>query len=409
MKVTFEGAQGMCTHDNSGVPASEERSEGFATPARDLKADAFIRHKVFNERKSAVGKYAALVVGEFSFVRLLKYELTTSLFGPLPGALGLLLRKIFYPLLFKEIGRGVVFGRNVVLRHCHRIKIGDRVIIDDYTLLDARGAGEQGIVIEDDVIINRGCIIQAKVGNIHICRRSDVGAGTAIVSQGGVHIGERVSIGGGCKISGGLFEMLGDEDADPPYRRYSKGPVHIEKRCLLAMGAVVLDDVTVGEGSMVGAGTVVSVSLPPYSISSPRPALMMNNPHVNQHKSEDTFEVSLDPQDRQLERSMDVVQRANRAVFSAIDELNQQLPPGQRLEKSLHTVLFDGQDNTSGGLDSLGLVNLIVATEQIVEKEYGIEISLADEKAIRQGASPFRTIGTFVDYVSSSLENNSGG
>ncbi len=256
-----------------------EQKEGWpaAMSSQELGDENFIRHKVFNERKSLIGKYAALVVGEFSFLKLLRYELITSLFGSLPGAFGLLMRRIFYPLLFKEIGRGVVFGRNVVLRHCDKIKIGDRVIIDDYTLLDARGAGEEGIVIEDDVIINRGCVIQAKVGSIHIGRRCDVGAGTHIVSQGGIHIDEQVSIGGGCMISGGLFEILPDEDADPPYWRYSKGPVHIEKRCMLGMGAIILDDVTVGEGTKVGSGAVVSMNLPRYSISSPRPALILKN------------------------------------------------------------------------------------------------------------------------------------
>ena len=119
--------------------------------------------------------------------------------------------------------------------------------------------------------------------------------------------------------------------------------------------------------------------------------------------------MSSDQLDQQLKSSIDVVQRAARAVFSAVDELNQQLPNGQRLVKSLDTVLFGESETTSGGLDSLGLVNLIVATEQIVEEQFGIAISLANEKTIKQGIGPFKTIGTFVDYVSSFLEDNSGG
>jgi acetyltransferase-like isoleucine patch superfamily enzyme len=72
--------------------------------------------------------------------------------------------------------------------------------------------------------------------------------------------------------------MLPDEEADPPYRRYSKGPVRIEKRCMVGMGAIILDGVTVGEASMVGSGAVVSMSLPPYSITSPRPAVVLKSP-----------------------------------------------------------------------------------------------------------------------------------
>lgn len=371
---------------------------------RNLREEDFIRHKMFQDSKSGVRKYAELVIGEYSFRKLVKYELTTFLFGPLPGAFGLILRRIFYPYLFKEIGKGVIFGRNLVLRHCDKIRIGNRVVIDDNTLIDARGSGEEGITIGDEVMIGRGCYIQAKVGPIHIGCRSGVGSGSTIVSQGGVHIDERVSIAGDCRISGGLFEILPGGDQDFAYRRYSKGPVRIERNCLVATGAIILDNVTVGEGTVVGAGSVVSMNIPRYTISSPRPPLMMNNPHLNELNSGDALEVSSDPQKRQLERSTDVVQRATRAVFSAVDELNQQLPAGQRLVKSLDTVLLDGANNTSGALDSLGLVNLIVATEQKVEEDFAIAISLADEIVIKQETNPFRTIGSFVNYVSSSLE-----
>ncbi len=265
------------SRDHGGYPTSEGGGV-HKVPPQTLREDAFIRHRIFSDSKSVARKYADLTIGEFSVLKLVKYELITSLLGPLPGAMGLFLRKIFYPLLFEEIGEGVIFGRSLVLRHCDKIRIGDRVIIDDYALLDARGDGEEGIVIEDEAIINRGCYIQAKVGPIHIGRRTEIGMGTVIVSQGGVYIDEQVSIAGGCKVSGGLFEILPDQDADPPYRRYSKGPVRIERRCMLGMGAIILDDVTVGEGSMVGSGAVVSMDLPPYSIASPRPPLLLKSP-----------------------------------------------------------------------------------------------------------------------------------
>ena len=61
-----------------------------------------------------------------------------------PGALGLALRKTLYPLLLGACGRGVVFGQNVVLRHPHKIRIGDNVVIDDNCLLDAKGDAQPG-------------------------------------------------------------------------------------------------------------------------------------------------------------------------------------------------------------------------------------------------------------------------
>ena len=97
-------------------------------------------------------------------------------------------------------------------------------------------------------------------------------------------------------------------------------------------------------------------------------------------------------------------ERIIKAIFSAVDEVNEQLSGGQQLEKLLDTAIL----HRSGNLDSLALVNLIVATEQKIEEEFGVTITLADEKAVSQKNSPFRSIGTLVDHVSLRLEGNYG-
>jgi acyl carrier protein len=86
-------------------------------------------------------------------------------------------------------------------------------------------------------------------------------------------------------------------------------------------------------------------------------------------------------------------------IFSAIDEVNERLPGGERLEKSIDTTLF----GESGKLDSLGLVNLIVAIEQKIEDEYGITVVLAEEGGLGDMA-PFATTGNLVNHVSWILE-----
>ncbi len=102
---------------------------------------------------------------------------------------------------------------------------------------------------------------------------------------------------------------------------------------------------------------------------------------------------------------MTVNEKVIQAILGAIDEVNQQLPKEQRLEKSIDTVLF----GESGKLDSLGLVTLIVATEQKIEEEHGATITLADENAMSQENSPFKTIGTLADYVTFLLKEKSNG
>ena len=87
-------------------------------------------------------------------------------------------------------------------------------------------------------------------------------------------------------------------------------------------------------------------------------------------------------------------------IYDAIDEVNQQLPPGQPLEKSPDTVLF----GKSSRLDSLGLVNLVVGIEQRVGDEFGVAVMLANEKAFSQKSSPFRTVGSLAEYVDALLK-----
>jgi acyl carrier protein len=59
------------------------------------------------------------------------------------------------------------------------------------------------------------------------------------------------------------------------------------------------------------------------------------------------------------------------------------------------TRLF-GRD---GLLDSMGLVTLVVAVEQAIEDEYGVSVSLADDRALSQRTSPYRTVGSLAEYA----------
>jgi len=107
-----------------------------------MPAQTELQQSLLSAKKSALAKYRDLVVGRGGFFALLKFELITCLFGSMPGALGLLMRKIFFKKLLGKCGRGVVFGRGVVLRHPHKISIGSNVVIDD-TLSSTRKAARR--------------------------------------------------------------------------------------------------------------------------------------------------------------------------------------------------------------------------------------------------------------------------
>lgn len=224
---------------------------------------------------SALKKYTSFFVGHSSIWALLRYELAAILLAPMPGAVGLLLRKAFYSGMFRHVGSGVVWGRDICLRHPGRISIGDRVGIDDGCLLDARGAGEDGISIGDDVLIARNTIIQAKASPIRIGARCTIAGQCYLSSSGGIELGRAVMIGGQCYIGGGLYRT---GDRSVPMRdqeMYSRGPVVIEDDVWIGAGVMVLDGVRIGTGSVIGAGSIVREDLPAYTVATPYQKLVL--------------------------------------------------------------------------------------------------------------------------------------
>lgn len=82
--------------------------------------------------------------------------------------------------------------------------------------------------------------------------------------------------------------------------------------------------------------------------------------------------------------------------------------------ESLHEVLsIDGNKNSieiTGDtrlighkdlaiLDSLGLASLVIDIEERLESRYGIAITVADDRAMSQRNSPFRTVDSLVEYL----------
>ncbi|MBM3560235.1 MAG: acyl carrier protein [Alphaproteobacteria bacterium] len=81
-------------------------------------------------------------------------------------------------------------------------------------------------------------------------------------------------------------------------------------------------------------------------------------------------------------------------IYDAIDELNDTLEPDRRLARTPATQLF----GENGELDSFGLVTLIVGVELRLGERFGVPVTLADERAMSQRNSPFRSVGTLADY-----------
>ena len=356
--------------------------------------------------QGALREYQDFFVGDRKLGSLVRYEMAHILAAHIPGAPGYVLRRLLMVPMLKEAGNGVQIGKGVTFRHPGKISIGEQTAIDDQCVLDARGVEAGEFRIGAEVLIARGTAITAKTdrGTIEIGDHSTIGKNCILSSSGGLRIGKWVGIGGNCYLGGGRYST---ERTDVPMMKqelYTEGPVVIGDDCWIGAGARVLDGVTIGRGSIIGAGAIVRKDVPEYTVVAPHQRLaQMSRGTKEAAESREGDDKSWDEEPREpgedgAATSADAVQSS---VYRAIDTLNQTRPSEKRLAKSPETPLE--------ALDSIDKVNLIVETEMGIEKEFGQAISLADDAKAEDpegwDTDPFETIASFTEYVESQLNS----
>jgi acetyltransferase-like isoleucine patch superfamily enzyme len=224
--------------------------------------------------RSALAKYQDLVIGSRSFGKLIVYELVVLLAAWVPGALGLVLRKILYPLILGAVGPNTVFGQGVVLRHPGKIRIGRDVVVDDLVLIDAKGETNQGIAIGDGVFLGRGTILSCKNGDIALGDHVNIGFHCEVFSGSSVKVGAYGLFAAYSYLVGGGHDFERAEVPVIEQQRLSKGIV-LGENVWLGTGAKVLDGVSIGRDVVVGANAVVSSDLPDGVVAAGIPAKVL--------------------------------------------------------------------------------------------------------------------------------------
>lgn len=233
-------------------------------------------------QKSAFATYRQIVYGPISLTRLTYTELITNLLGGLRGAPGLALRKIAYPQLFSRCGTKTLFGRNISLRHAAKIRIGERSIIDDNVLLDAKGDDNRGIDIGDNVYIGRNTLIYCKNGNIRIGDNVNISSNCQIFSSGDLIIEHDTVIAAFCYLlNGGSYDMHSPVPFSQQTGMNSSGPTTIGPNCWIAAHSTITDGVTIGQHSVIAAGSVVTRDIPPDTLAAGTPAKCKRNIQID--------------------------------------------------------------------------------------------------------------------------------
>lgn len=159
-------------------------------------------------------------------------------------------------------------------------KMGKRVRMDSGIIIRGNPRGiEVGDFSYIDINVQLEIYAPIKIGKyVHIC--PDV----YIQSGAGVSIGDFVAIAAGTKIysSSNSYRapnekekkvLLSMSSSAPPELQYIKyGEIVIEEYAFVGLNSVILPGVRIGKGAIIGAGSVVTKDIPPYTIAAGVPA-----------------------------------------------------------------------------------------------------------------------------------------
>ena len=161
-----------------------------------------------------------------------------------------------------QLGRDCAFyGRTLLHRSAgSTIRIGDNC-----RFRSARWSNHAGI--------NRACMVSTLRPGATLTIGSTCGfSGTVVVATESIVIADRVL----CGVNSTITDS--DQHGIHPSERRAVGQsaaVWIQDDVWIGMGAVVLKGVTIGHGSIVAAGSVVTQSLPPMVIAGGNPARVL--------------------------------------------------------------------------------------------------------------------------------------
>lgn len=163
---------------------------------------------------------------------------------------------------FKKLGRNISIAKNCTIIGLHNISIGDNVRIDGYSTIVAAGDG----------FLNLGSFIH--IGSYSLL---SAGAGITMNDFSGISQGVRIY----SKTDDYSGEHLTNPTVPARYTGVKFGKVVLGRHAIIGSGTVILPNVTIGEGSSVGAQSLVTKNLAEWGVYFGSPAKRIKNRKKN--------------------------------------------------------------------------------------------------------------------------------
>lgn len=159
--------------------------------------------------------------------------------------------------------------------HHKSLALGSYVFIADRVVLNQASGGGPMEIGDGTHILRDTIIATGRGGRVSIGRNTFIQPRCQIMGYvGGVRIGDGVQIAPNC----GFYPYRHGIAPDLPIKDQpleSRGDIEIAEDAWLGYGVVVLENVRIGAGAVVGAGSVVTQDVPDGAIAAGNPARMM--------------------------------------------------------------------------------------------------------------------------------------
>ena len=203
-----------------------------------------------------------------------------SLLKSLPGAV----RRGYLKHRLGSLGRSCDIQPRSVFEYPRRVHLGDACRIARGALLRANTDAAEGVRLGDRSLVQENALLNANRGHIRIGNDSWVGPFCLLYGNGGIEIGNHVMVAAHTSINTVSHHA---ERTDTPMSEQGTylDPVAIEDDVWIGLHAVILQGLTIGKGAIVGAGAVVTRSVPAYSVVAGVPARVVDRRNTNTQKS----------------------------------------------------------------------------------------------------------------------------
>jgi acetyltransferase-like isoleucine patch superfamily enzyme len=183
---------------------------------------------------------------------------------------GKALRGLWKRLFIRKVKGLFLVGKGVTVTHGSHIRCGRNVKFEDYA--EIHGLCSEGLTFGDNVTISRGVMIRPSsyyggdLGKgLVMGDHSSIGPYGYVGCSGKITIGSNVMLGPKCSLfaENHVFE---NTDATIKEQGVKQKGITIEDDCWIGSNTIILDGVTIGKGSVIAAGSVVSKDVPAYSV-----------------------------------------------------------------------------------------------------------------------------------------------